>query len=62
MHFGYGHAEHAVVSEGQIVRAGDPIGQAGFANAGHTHFMVNGSDTMKGIGDRDPMPFVTFAS
>ena len=61
MHFGYGHAEKAVVKVGQIVRAGQKLGHAGFANAWHLHFMVNGGHTTKGIGDRDPMPFVDFA-
>jgi hypothetical protein len=61
MHFGYGHAEHARVNEGETVQAGQRIGRAGFANAPHVHFMVNGGDTTKGIGDRDPMPFVRYA-
>ena len=61
MHFGYGHAEKATVSVGQIVKAGQKIGHAGFANAWHVHFMVNAGTTNKGIGDRDPMPFVNFA-
>lgn len=62
MHFAYGHAEHAVVRKGQRVKAGEVIGKAGFANAWHIHFMVNGGGTMKGVGDRDPMPFVRYAS
>lgn len=61
MHFGYGHAEHARVSEGDTVKAGQRIGRAGFANAPHVHFMVNGGNTTKGVGDRDPMPFVRYA-
>lgn len=61
MHFGYGHAEQAVVSVGQQVKAGQRIGRAGFANAWHTHFMVNGGATDRGVGDRDPMPFVEYA-
>lgn len=61
MHFGYGHAEHPVVREGQIVKAGDPLGKAGFAVAWHVHFMANGGGTTKGVGDRDPMPFVRYA-
>lgn len=52
MHFGYGHAEHATVREGQIVKAGDPLG---------VHFMANGGGTDRGTGDRDPMPFVNYA-
>ena len=61
MHFGYGHAEKAVVQEGQIVKAGQKLGHAGFANAWHLHFMVNAGNTLKGTGDRDPMPFVNHA-
>ena len=61
MHFGYGHAEHAVVKKGQKVKAGDVLGKAGFANAWHIHFMANGGGTMRGVGDRDPMPFVNYA-
>lgn len=61
MHFGYGHAEKATVAVGQTIKAGRKIGHAGFANAWHVHFMVNGGNTMKGIGDRDPLPFVDFA-
>lgn len=61
MHFGYGHAEKAVVHEGQIVKAGQKLGHAGFARAWHLHFMVNAGNTMKGVGDRNPMPFVNYA-
>jgi murein DD-endopeptidase MepM/ murein hydrolase activator NlpD len=61
MHFGYGHAEHATVRVGQIVKAGEPIGKAGLAVAWHVHFMANAGNTSKGIGDRDPMPFVSYA-
>lgn len=61
MHFGYGHAEHPVVRKGQRIKAGDVIGKAGFANAWHIHFMANGGGTMRGIGDRDPMPYVRYA-
>ena len=61
MHFGYGHAEKAVVRKGQVVKAGQKLGHAGFANAWHLHFMVNAGNTLKGIGDRDPMPFVNHA-
>jgi murein DD-endopeptidase MepM/ murein hydrolase activator NlpD len=61
MHFGYGHAEHARVTEGQHVKAGQMLGLAGFANAWHVHFMVNAGNTKKGVGDRDPMPFVKYA-
>jgi murein DD-endopeptidase MepM/ murein hydrolase activator NlpD len=61
LHFCYGHAEHATVREGQRVNAGDVIGKAGLANAWHTHFMVNGRSDAKGVGDRDPRPFVDYA-
>lgn len=61
MHFGYGHAEHAAVKEGDIVEAGTQIGNAGFANAWHVHFMVNDGTTTLGIGDRDPQRFVDYA-
>ncbi len=61
MHFAYGHAEKATVHVGQTVKAGQKIGHAGFANAWHIHFMVNGGTTVKGIGDRDPLPFVNHA-
>ncbi len=57
----YGHAEHAKVKEGQRVKAGHRIGEAGFANAWHVHFMVNGRSDTKGVGDRDPRPFVDYA-
>ncbi len=61
MHFGYGHAEKASVRVGQKVKAGQAIGHAGFANAWHIHFMCNGGATTKGVGDRDPWPFVAHA-
>ncbi len=62
LHFGYGHAEKARVNVGQTVKAGDPIGHAGIANRSwHVHFMCNAGDTLRGIGDRDPMPFVLYA-
>lgn len=68
LRFGYGHAEHATVHPGQLVQAGQRIGTAGFANAWHVHFMTNGGgakfnsgDRPRGVGDRDPMPFVTYA-
>lgn len=60
-HFAYGHAEHATVHVGQVVKAGTVIGKAGFANAWHVHFMVNGGSNTRGIGDRDPMPYVNYA-
>ncbi len=61
LHFGYGHAEKALVKVGQTVKAGQPIGHAGFANAWHIHFMVNAGGTLRGVGDRDPMPYVLYA-
>lgn len=61
MHFGYGHAEHAVVEVGDSVAAGKHIGHAGFAVAWHVHFMANGGGTDRGTGDRDPWPFVEYA-
>lgn len=61
LHFGYGHAEHATVKVGQQVKAGQQIGRAGFANAAHVHFMANGGGTSKGVGDRDPMPYIRYA-
>jgi murein DD-endopeptidase MepM/ murein hydrolase activator NlpD len=61
LHFGYGHAEHATVSVGQIVKAGQRIGNAGFANAWHIHFMVNRGGTTQGRGDHDPLPYVEYA-
>jgi murein DD-endopeptidase MepM/ murein hydrolase activator NlpD len=62
MHFGYGHAEGARVKVGDTVRAGQVIGRAGLANAYHVHFMVNGGGTTRGTGDRDPRPFVVYAT
>lgn len=65
MHFGYGHAEGATVKTGELVRAGQVIGHAGFANAAHVHFMVNddppAGGLYRGVGDRDPKPFVDYA-
>jgi murein DD-endopeptidase MepM/ murein hydrolase activator NlpD len=61
MNFCYGHAEGAVVKTGEKVHAGQHIGSAGFANAWHTHFMVNDRNDDRGLGDRDPMPFVKYA-
>lgn len=61
MHFGYGHAERAIVKVGQKVKAGQRIGNAGFARAAHVHFMANSGGTTRGVGDRDPMPYVSYA-
>jgi murein DD-endopeptidase MepM/ murein hydrolase activator NlpD len=57
----YGHAENAKVQAGQAVKAGDVLGEAGFANAWHTHLMVNDNADTRGVGDRDPRPFYEFA-
>jgi hypothetical protein len=56
MHIGYGHAEHATVRVGQIVKPGDVLGRAGYANAWHIHKMMNHGRTMRGIGEFDPRP------
>jgi murein DD-endopeptidase MepM/ murein hydrolase activator NlpD len=61
LNFAYGHAENPQVKPGQVVEAGEVIAHAGFANAWHVHFMVNGRTDAKGVGDRDPMPFVEYA-
>lgn len=61
MNFGYGHAEKPRVRDGDVVNAGDWICNAGLANAWHFHFMVNNDDTTRGVGDRDPWPFVKYA-
>lgn len=61
LNFCYGHAEHPQVHTGDRVRAGEPIGRAGFARAWHVHKMVNGRTDAKGVGDRDPMPYVNYA-
>lgn len=57
----YGHAEHPTVRVGETVHAGQVIGKAGFANAWHVHFMVNGRSDTKGVGDRDPRPYLDYA-
>jgi murein DD-endopeptidase MepM/ murein hydrolase activator NlpD len=61
LNFVYGHAENVQVRAGDKVRAGDPICRAGFANAWHFHFAVNGRSDAKGVGDRDPMTYVRHA-
>jgi murein DD-endopeptidase MepM/ murein hydrolase activator NlpD len=65
MHFGYGHAEGATVKAGQKVNAGEVIGRAGFARAAHVHFMANDDPPedgfYRGVGDRDPRPYLDFA-
>jgi murein DD-endopeptidase MepM/ murein hydrolase activator NlpD len=62
LHFGYGHAEGAMVRVGQVVKGGQQIGRAGMANAWHIHFMVNGGGHRRGVGDHDPMPYVRYAA
>lgn len=57
----YGHVEKAVVKEGDKVKAGQMIGRAGLAVAWHSHFMVNGRNDTRGVGDRDPYPFYKYA-
>jgi murein DD-endopeptidase MepM/ murein hydrolase activator NlpD len=65
LHFGYGHAEIAVVGVGEHVKAGQVIAHAGFARAAHTHFMVNNDEPVngfyRGVGDRDPAPYLAYA-
>lgn len=61
LRFCYGHAEHPSVKVGDHVKAGELICRAGLANAWHFHFMVNARGDAKGVGDRDPMPFVNYA-
>jgi murein DD-endopeptidase MepM/ murein hydrolase activator NlpD len=60
MNIGYGHAENATVREGEFVRAGDRIGNAGLAVAWHIHFMVNMGSGERGVGDRDPRPIYNY--
>lgn len=61
LNFCYGHAEKPLVKVGQRVKAGQAICDAGLANAWHFHLMVNGRSDNRGVGDRDPMPFVRYA-
>lgn len=61
LNFCYGHAEGAVVTAGQRVKAGDHLGHAGLAVAWHVHAMVNGRSDALGLGDRDPRPFIDYA-
>lgn len=62
MHIGYGHNEKAIVKVGQIVRAGERVARAGFANAWHIHLMVNdGKQGTRGVGNIDPLPLVNYA-
>lgn len=65
MHFGYGHTEEATVRVGDSVKAGDVIGRIGWARAPHIHAMMNHEPPRdgfyRGIGDRDPRPFLDWA-
>lgn len=67
MVFGYGHAEYAKVDEGDIVKAGQVICHAGFANAWHFHFMANNGGLRRadggyaGKGEFDPWPYIAYA-
>lgn len=61
LNFCYGHAENPRVKVGDTVEAGQVICEAGLANAWHFHFMVNNRQDNRGVGDRDPMPFVDYA-
>lgn len=61
LNFVYGHAEHPRYRAGKKVKAGQTIGNAGFANAWHIHFCVNHRNDDRGVGDRDPMPYVDYA-
>ncbi len=61
MNLCYGHAEKPRVKVGDVVHAGQRICDAGLANAWHFHFMVNHRSDTKGVGDRDPWPFVKYA-
>lgn len=61
LNFVYGHAEHPTKKAGTRVKAGQTIGHAGFANAWHIHFCVNDRADDRGVGDRDPMPYVNWA-
>lgn len=67
-YFGYGHAEKPYVAKGQHVKAGQPVCRAGFANAGHVHFMMfrgdpgkTSSGQIRGVGNRDPRPAYDYA-
>jgi murein DD-endopeptidase MepM/ murein hydrolase activator NlpD len=57
----YGHAEGPLVKAGTTVSAGRQIGHAGWANTPHIHLCVNGRDDDRGVGDRDPRPFLDYA-
>jgi murein DD-endopeptidase MepM/ murein hydrolase activator NlpD len=54
--FGYGHSELHVVKVGDVVKAGQRLGVAGWANAPHVHFMLNRGTYGKAIGRGDADP------
>lgn len=60
MNFVYGHAENAVVKVGQVVEAGEKVGEAGFANAWHLHWCVNRRADTLGVGEQDPEPILNY--
>jgi murein DD-endopeptidase MepM/ murein hydrolase activator NlpD len=59
-HIGYGHCEHARVSEGEIVQAGEVLALAGLAVAWHVHLMYNDGSTTRGVGNRDPRAILDY--
>lgn len=61
LNFCYGHAENVRVQPGETVQAGQVICEAGLANAWHFHFMVNDRSDARGVGDRDPRPYLDYA-
>lgn len=61
-HIGYGHAEKATVTVGQIVQPGQQVAHAGLAVAWHIHLMYNnGTAGTRGIGNLDPAPILNYA-
>lgn len=60
MNICYGHAEGACVKEGAVVRAGQRLGHAGFANAWHVHWMINRRSDDRGVGDMDPREILNY--
>jgi hypothetical protein len=60
-HIGLGHAEKARVKVGDIVKAGEQVAHAGFANAWHIHTMYNDGSTMRGIGNINPQEIIDYS-